>query len=161
MVFARAAAAVLALAWAVSSMSGCLGVDDSRASADFEVQQAIFQYQLAKHCSGTRSGLGACFLQLPDKADPTKELLAKFAKHVPPVKPVSAAKVSSRDAVRDPDTGKPGKVLVIGWMQWRHEDVVTATGTEYTSPSSGSIHTYTVERHGDDWVVSKDERVGH
>jgi len=159
-VVVRALAAALALAWAVSGATGCMGADASRASADLEVEQAIFQYQLDKHCSGGRSGLGACFLQLPDKSDPSDELLAMFTNHNPPVRPVSAAKVSSKDAVTDPDSGKPGKVLVIGWMQFRHEDVVTATGTEYTSPSNGSMHTYTVERRGDTWSVTNDERHG-
>jgi hypothetical protein len=123
---------------------------------ELDVLEAVFRYQFEHNRSGTREP-DCIFLALAKRSDPPPELLARFADHVPPVEPVSAADPEGSSGVHRPRRAEHGIIFGLTAIQWIDEDTVEVDGGYYEASRSASKDTYRVERKDGKWVVVSDK----
>ncbi len=98
------------------------------------------------------SGAGSDFL----RADPSPELLRRFATHQPPVMPFSASLSWEHDRVMDPATGKLGTVYSVHSICWLSSLEVEVRAGHYAGTMSGSGFTFRLALERGTWVVKEE-----
>ena len=85
-----------------------LASDGARLSQDNEIIEAVFRHQFNNNAScGQKNSAAVYCLSVGEKyADPSEQLMKRFAGHTPPVRPVSACIISGN--VVDKHTAKRG-----------------------------------------------------
>lgn len=123
-------------------------------SEEDQIREAVFRYQFEFNQSGFGKAANAYFLSVEGNKDPSPQLLERFDRHRPPVKPVSASTLESGTAqVLDMETGLPGLIFVITEIRWLSDQEVAVDGGYEEASESGSGNTYSVVKQGGTWVV--------
>ncbi len=155
MLLALAAVPVVAPFTAVAVRSVMAGSAAALVPED-AVRAAVFRYQFDHNVSGQkqRAGVYCLALSLPGDADhdPSTALVAAFAGHVPPVKPVSRC-THAVDGVYDAATRARGLIFYVRDVTITG-DAATASGGYYEGGLSASGNAYRLRRDGDVWRVT-------
>jgi hypothetical protein len=85
--------------------------------------------------------------------------MRRFDGHVPVVKKVSEALVSSSEVtgVKDRTTGQRGLIFNQRTIKWNESNEVEVDGGYYEAALSASGNTYSVVKDNDKWGVTKSE----
>jgi hypothetical protein len=83
--------------------------------------EAAFRYQFVNNQSSLQDRASAYFISVEGDADPSAELLARFADHQPPVKPLSAAR-RANEQIQDPATGQRALIFRVSEIQFETAD---------------------------------------
>jgi hypothetical protein len=129
-----------------------------RSSQGLDILEAVFRYQFEHNSSGvSQQSLDYFFLSLGtcgrDDRDPSNEFLARFAGHVPPVEPWSAAYPDKwMGAFHRKDRGR-GILLRLSGIRWVDEHTIELEGGHQHSNRNGSGNTYRVKHRNGEWSV--------
>lgn len=122
------------------------------AKTEEDICEAVFRCILDDDGSTLVKEAKVYFLEIRG-ADPTPQLLSRFADRRPPVKPVSAAAPERKNGVTDRATGERGLILRIDGIV-REEDGDSTVRAGYYFASLGAAgNFYKVVRRGDAWMV--------
>ena len=128
-------------------------------SEDIDILETVFRYQFEHNRSVATERNEADYLFVvlgeEDSIDPPAELLARFASHLPPVRPLSAATVSVY-GVEHQDDGGQGILLRIERIRRIDANTVDVDGGYFECGTSSSGSTYRVKRRGSGWRVVAD-----
>ena len=96
---------LLLLGWCWSGV----GADPARESQEEQIREALFGHQFEHNDSYQQKRAKVFFLSVGEKdADPSDQLVKRFADHTPPVRKISASTVDSQGRVVDKRTGSSG-----------------------------------------------------
>ena len=146
-----------------------------------DVLEAVFRFQFDHSVSGRQRNANYFFLALgelnfgPDRfaqftrpasvpasmpatpviaQDPPAELIARFAKEIPPVLPISMAVMTDR-GLSHKTKGGSALIFCVATIAWLDADTVNVTGGYWEGIMSSSSATYQAHRENGKWVVKK------
>jgi hypothetical protein len=128
------------------------------ASQEDNIREAVFRYQFKHNASAFQNKTEVYFLKIND-GDPSDQFMRRFEGHVPVVKKVSEATVSSSDVtgVKDRTTGQRGLIFNQRTIKWNESNEVEVEGGYYEAGLSASGNTYSVVKDNDKWGATKSE----
>jgi hypothetical protein len=136
----------------------------TQSSDDNDIREAVYRHQFLHNASGQQQQAAVYFLavcSLIDStqgwrtADPSPELMLRFAGHTPPVKPWSACRSVCGD-VLDTLTLARGLLFRTEAIRRITADSVEVDGGYYEGNLSASGNRYTLRRSSGIWIVVKD-----
>jgi len=123
-------------------------------SEEDQIREVVFRYQFEHNVSGQKQEANSYYLEVEEGADPSRQLLARFDGHQPPVQPASASTLEAGTAlVLDRETGLSGLIFRVDEIRWLGEDEVEVDGGYEEASESGSGNTYLVAREERGWEV--------
>jgi hypothetical protein len=135
---------------------GCAPTEPPRVelSDEDQIREVVFRYQFEFNASGQGKGANAYYLGLGHADDPSAELLARFAGHTPPVRPLSASELEPGTAqVVDKETEQPGLAFLITDIRWLGDNRVEVDGGYEEASESAAGSTYHVAKENGNWRV--------
>ncbi len=111
------------------------------------VRETVFLYQFSHNASALKQKAKAYYLTIgTNGADPSDNLLKRFAGHKPPVFKISKLKPNNKKEI-------DGLTFKITNLRWISETEVEVTGGYYEGPLSSSGGIYRVKKHNGKWIV--------
>jgi hypothetical protein len=162
-------------------VTACLPLDARAASSDDDIREVVFRYQFTPWIKSYREhgpasleqkvffisvaadGSDPIFAERlgPDgrpivspSADPSTELLRRFAHHKPSVKARSHAR-KDMEGTKDKETGRAGVIFYAGKITRVSDAEVQVEGGHYEHGLSASSATYHLRKKNNKWVVVK------
>jgi len=151
---------ILILLFSLASFD--LGAEPARQNQEDDIREAVFRRQLNEFGStglpdtAPRDMPKAYFIGLGEKDDPSDAFIKRFNGHKPPVRKLSACKMSV-DGDFDKKTGERGYVLSVGTITWKSDTEVDVNGFWHVSGLCASWDTYTLKKQNRKWKVTKDK----
>jgi hypothetical protein len=136
------------------------GSPEWREAQAVAIYEAVHRQQFEEHAPGAQAGqVTFCLAHEDDSetlpwADPSDELLGRFANHAPAVKKVSECRVDLRGDT-DPATGRPAIIFRVGPLTWQSDSEVVLAGGYHRHGLDASGQTYRVRFNGQTrrWTV--------
>jgi hypothetical protein len=142
-----------------------------------DILTAVFRHQFVKNASGQQQKAGVYFLRIltnetkkvfPGRGDvsrpnfnngvdPSEAFMESFAKHVPPVRKASQARIDPQGLVLDKETDAQGLLFFAGPINRISDTKVEVPGGYHEGRLSGSYNIYTVEKLDGKWTVTKNQ----
>ncbi|MGC3992134.1 MAG: hypothetical protein QM796_21060 [Chthoniobacteraceae bacterium] len=127
----------------------------NRLGEEDNIKEAVFRYLFGDNASGQQNTVAAYFISVNGDKDPDDAFLARFAKHIPPVKKESASSRGEGSVVLDKATGQHGLSFYLGGIRWVSDSKVEVDGGYYEANLSASGNVYEVVHTAKRWVVTK------
>jgi hypothetical protein len=121
-----------------------------------DITETVFRYQFG----GSKADMYC--IGVDRDADPSNELLKRFAKHIPPVAKVSDCEISNDrlDAqFRDTKTGKRIVFYTVHSVKQNTLGKIVAEASWGRAPLWGESHRYTLRYTRGKWIVTDDELI--
>ena len=125
-------------------------------ATELDVLEAVYRYQFLNNATG-RTPLGADTIFLAHgpgarREDPSAELMARFAGHIPAVAPASEADTSGTGVTHKVRGGR-GVLFHIDRIRPIDADTFDVDGGYFEAGLSASTNSYRVRRLGEGWKV--------
>jgi len=130
--------------------------DTARLTQENDIREAVFRYQFNHNSSIQGKSAAVYCLSVGEKnADPSDDLMRRFAAFKPPVREASDCSTDAYRGVAEKRTGKRGVVFRVRTIKWVSETEVDVVGGYFEDGLSASGNTYTVIKTQGKWTVSK------
>ena len=116
--------------------------------AELGICEAVFRYQMDNDTYDVKIYFLSIYQRM--ETDPSWELMARFEKSKPPVKPVSEAVLLP--SVKDRKTKQPGTVLTIYGLRRIGKDQAVVEASYFVEPQKATGHRYHLAQQDGKWV---------
>jgi hypothetical protein len=116
---------------------------------EFKIEQAVYAYLLSQDFWSERN-YSAVFLKGSDEE--VAAMISRFPKHVPPLKPSTAADVQPNRTPLDKETGKPG-VILSATVSEPKDNQAEAIGNYYGGALYSGMYVFELKRVEGEWRI--------